>query len=139
MRTFEILTGNKEQVIINWMNELNEFASYKQGLRDAKAQAESNYAHAMKMHNWQRRWWKVVETIEGNHLLWTNQSRETVLVKMDGTVVYNDELENPNNADYLARKLNAKLNFLGTREEIIAKIKNNDFNKTALLPPVNMI
>ncbi len=139
MKTSEILTGNKEQVIINWMNELNEFKSYKEGLRDAKTQAESNYTHAIKMHTWQRRWWKVVETKEGNHLLWTNQSRETVLVKKDGTVVFNDELENQNAADNLARNLKEKLYFLGTRQEIIEKIKNNDFEKTPLLPPVNMI
>lgn len=139
MQTSIILNGTKEEVIKSWIDELNTFSSYKQGLRDASEQAERNYAHELRMHNWQRRWWKVVETLEGNHLLWTNQSRETVLVKKDGTVVFNDELENPMVADSLARSLKAKFHFVGTREDVINKIKNNDFEKTPLLPPVNMI
>ena len=139
MKTAEILNGTKDQVISKWIDELNEFKSYKEGLRDAKQQAEKNYAHAIKMHSWQRRWWKVVETLDGNHLLWTKQSREAVLVKKDGTVVFNDELVDQYAADKLAQNLKEKLYFLGTREEIIAKIKNNDFERTALIPPLNML
>ena len=139
MKTAEILNGTKDQVISKWIDELNEFKSYKEGLRDAKQQAEKNYAHAIKMHTWQRRWWKVVETLDGNHLLWTKQSREAVLVKKDGTVVFNDELVDQYAADKLAQNLKEKLYFLGTREEIIAKIKNNDFERTALIPPLNML
>ena len=127
MKTAEILNGTKDQVISKWIDELNEFKSYKEGLRDAKQQAEKNYAHAIKMHTWQRHWWKVVETLDGNHLLWTKQSREAVLVKKDGTVVFEDELVDSYSAYKLAQNLKAKLYFLGTREEIITKIKNNDF------------
>ena len=139
MKTAEILNQPKEEVISKWIDELNEFASYKNGLRNAKEQAEKNYAHAIKMHTWQRRWWKVVETLDKNHLLWTKQSRETVLVKKDGTVVFEDELVDSYSADKLARNLKAKLYFLGTREEIITKIKNNDFEGTGLIPPLDML
>lgn len=139
MKTAEILNGTKDQVISKWIDELNEFKSYKEGLRDAKQQAEKNYAHQIKMHTWQHRWWKVVETLNGNHLLWTKQSREAVLVKKDGTVVFNDELVDQYAADKLAQNLKAKLYFLCTREEIITKIKNNDFEGTGLIPPLDML
>ena len=139
MKTAEILNGTKDQVISKWIDELNEFKSYKEGLRDAKQQAEKNYAHAIKMHSWQRRWWKVVETLDGNHLLWTKQSREAVLVKKDGTVVFEDELVDSYSAYKLAQNLKAKLYFLGTREEIITKIKNNDFEGTGLIHPLDML
>ena len=39
MTTREILNGNKETVIANEVNSLNEYSSYKNGLRNANEQA----------------------------------------------------------------------------------------------------
>ncbi|MCW0484085.1 hypothetical protein [Gaoshiqia sediminis] len=138
MKTSQILSGERNQVVNQIAEELMQFKSYQEGLQNAEQNAEKRYEHAIKMHTTQRRWWKVVETSNGNFLIWTNNSRETVLVTENNEVIFYDELTNQATADRTARELKAAAHVLCTRKEIIEKVISRDFNSTRLLPPVSM-
>lgn len=136
MRTKDLLKKDKSVLIKKIESDLNEFKCYKEGLQDAKVNAEKKYNHAFKMHFKQKRWWKITKTTNRNVLIWTNNSTESILIKKNGSVVFDDEMDGgqSRNIAFFCKKLKGNY-FFGTRLEVL---KNTDA-KTELLPPVNMV
>jgi hypothetical protein len=138
MKTREILTTEKSEVINNEIARLNEYSSYKEGLRDARTQALKYYEADLRSINAQR-WFKIIKQSSNPTVIWSHNASLTMIVYDDGNFKYDDEIEgNSNYCRVVGASSTNFIPFYGTIMEAISAVKNNNFThkKEGLLSPV---
>lgn len=136
MKYRDYFTKAKPEVIRDEIDLLNEFKSYKEGLRRADEQAERNY-QMMKRSVEAKRHFKIIYQDLHPTVIWSYNGSLTMIIYDDGFFKYDDEITGGSN---YCRVIGASARdftpFYGTVQEVIEAAKNNYVSDHKQLPPV---
>lgn len=139
MTTRNFLNETKEVVISNETSRLMAFKSYKDGIRNAKEQAEKYYAEKERSIN-AKKWFKIIKQEKGMPtIIWTINGSLTTLVYADKNVKFDEEVGGTLS---ICRVIGASsrnfIPFFGTISEVIDAVKKDNFthSKSGLISPI---